>query len=229
MLKIFYLVCGDKVNFNKELVAKIKQHDYDVVFLAHASKLIDNITKDLPGYYVNKSSSERGISVLSKTPFTIIDVDYKINHPKIDALYQMDQYKERLLLVEVCGKEIVVVNAPHHKPFKQIYMVKLTSLVKQEKPSLVIGNFNTGYLEDALDEEGFVFTTGLLTFDTLEKLGYVDLNKNQGSYSCDTLGKRERLDHAFFKHPYECLESRYIDMIKLGFDHKGMQVKLKNE
>ena len=137
----------------------------------------------------------------------------------------MDKYKERMVFVEYLGKKLLVVKAPKQKPYKQIFIVNLLQKVKELVPSIIIGNFNTGYLEDALDSSNFKFTTGYISFTSLETDGYNDPMKglNEFSYESDR-GDRERIDHVFVNE--EIVEAKYVDMLYYGYDHKAIKLKL---
>ncbi len=224
-MKVFYLDCGGKTTFTKHLINKITKHDYDLIFLADAYNIMNTIEKNFPEYKYYNSKYKLGINILAKGEFNFKEISHKTNNPIIDKKYTMDKYEERLFLVEYRDTSFLVVKAPKHKPYKQIYIVQLIQTVRSLSPDIIIGNFNTGYLEDAPNTTDFKFTTGFIGFTSLEHLGYIDYNKNQGEYSFETeRGDLERIDHAFSKKPL--LESKYIDMLSFGFDHKGIQIKL---
>lgn len=224
-MKIFYLDCGGRTRFTSKLVNHLLKHDYDLIFLADAYKIIDDVEKSLKGYKLIKTNFNYGINVLSKDDVVIKHFPLKSNHTEVDKKYTMDKYKERLLLVEYQGKKILAVKAPKSKPYKQIYIVNLIKIVKETNPELIIGNFVTGYLEDALDSSNFKFTTGYIAFASLENAGYVDPLKgiNEYSYESDR-GDRERIDHIFTNS--KVIDAKYVDMLYYGYDHKGMKVKL---
>ena len=208
-MKVFYLDCGGRTRFTSKLINHLLKHDYDLIFLADAFKIIDEVHKSLKEYKLQKTNFNYGINVLSKEDVIIKNFPLKSNHKEIDKKYTMDKYKERLLLIEYLGKK---------------YIVNLIKIVKETNPSLIIGNFVTGYLEDALDASNFKFTTGYIAFASLENVGYVDPLKgiNEYSYESDR-GDRERIDHIFTN--IELIDAKYVDMLYYGYDHKGMKVK----
>ena len=223
-MKIFYLDCGGRTRFTSKLITHLLKHDYDLIFLADAFKIIDDVHKALKDYKLLKKNFNYGINVLSKEDVVIKNFPLKSNHEEIDKKYTMDKYKERLLLIEYLGKKIIAVKAPKSKPYKQIFIVNLIKIVKETNPSLIIGNFVTGYLEDALDTSNFKFTTGYIAFASLENAGYVDPLKGQNEYSYESeRGDRERIDHIFTN--IDLIDAKYVDMLYYGFDHKGIKVK----
>lgn len=224
-MKVFYLDCGGKATFTKHLINKIAKHDYDLIFLADAYNMMENIENCFPEYQFYNSKYKLGINILAKGKFSFMEIPHKTDHPLVDKKYTMDKYEERLFLVEYQNSKFLVVKAPKHKPYKQIFMVQVIEITRKINPDIIIGNFNTGYLEDALNTDDFKFTTGFIGFTSLENLGYNDYNKNNGEYSFETeRGDLERIDHAFSNKPL--VESKYIDMLSFGFDHKGIQIKL---
>ena len=117
------------------------------------------------------------------------------------------------------------MKAPKRKPYKQIYIVNLIKIMKTINPDLVIGNFCTGYLEDALDNSNFKFTTGYIAFTSFENAGYIDPLKGMNEFSYESeRGDRERIDHVFSKS--DNIEAKYVDMLYYGYDHKAIKVKL---
>lgn len=181
--------------------------------------------KSFTDYKLIKSHYQYGINILSKENVKVTDIPLKSNHKEVDKKYTMDKYKERLLAIEYLDKKFLVVKAPKRKPYKQIYIVNLIKIAKTFNPDLIIGNFCTGYLEDALDDANFKFTTGYIAFASLENAGYIDplKGKNEYSYESDR-GDRERIDHVFTS--IDIIEAKYIDMLYYGYDHKGLKVKL---
>ena len=71
--------------------------------------------------------------------------------------------------------------------------IRSESPLKETNPSLIIGNFVTGYLEDALDTSNYKFTTGYIAFASLENAGYkVCLTRND-----------ENTDHYNYTNMYD--------------------------
>lgn len=224
-MKIFYLDCGGRTRFTGKLVNHLLKHDYDIIFLSDAIDIIDDVKKSLSDYHLNKTHYQYGINILSKEEVKITDFPLKSNHKEVDKKYTMDKYKERLISVEYLDKKFIVVKAPKRKPYKQIFIVNLIKLAKTLNPSLILGNFCTGYLEDALDDNSFKFTTGYIAFASLENAGYSDplKGKNEFTYESER-GDRERIDHVFTS--VELVEAKYVDMLYYGYDHKAIKVKL---
>ena len=111
------------------------------------------------------------------------------------------------------------------KTYENIFIVNLIKLAKTLNPDLIIGNFSTGYLEDALDDNSFKFTTGYIAFASFENAGYTDPLKGKNEYTYESeRGDRERIDHVFTCVDLD--EAKYIDMLYYGYDHKAIKVKL---
>ena len=224
-MKIFFLDCGGRTRFTSKLVNHLLKHDYDLIFLADAKDIISDINNSLTNYQLFKSNYQYGINVLSKEEVRITDIPLKSNHKEVDKKYTMDKYKERMIYVEYLNKKLLVVKAPKQKPYKQIFIVNLIKKVKELSPSIIIGNFNTGYLEDALDNSNFKFTTGYISFAALETDGYIDPMKGLNEYSYESeRGDRERIDHVFVNE--EIVEAKYVDMLYYGYDHKAIKLKI---
>ena len=224
-MKIFYLDCGGRTRFTSKLVNNLLKHDYDIIFLSDAIDIVNDVKKNLNEYHLYKTNYQYGINILSKEEVKITDFPLKSNHEEVDKKYTMDKYKERLISVEYLDKKFVVVKAPKRKPYKQIFIVNLIKIVKTLNPDLIIGNFCTGYLEDALDDNNFKFTTGYIAFASLENAGFIDPLKGKNEYSYESeRGDRERIDHVFAN--VELIEAKYIDMLYYGYDHKAIKVKL---
>lgn len=224
-MKIFFLDCGGRTRFTSKLVSHLLKHDYDLIFLADAIEIVNDVHKCLPEYQLNKAHYQYGINILSKENVKTTDIPLKSNHKEVDKKYTMDKYKERMMYVEYLGKKLMVVKSPRSKPYKQIFIVNLIQKAKELNPSVIIGNFNTGYLEDALDTSNFKFTTGYISFASLENDGYVDPMKGKNEYSYESdRGDRERIDHVFVNT--DIVEAKYVDMLYYGYDHKGIKVKL---
>ncbi|MBQ4571341.1 MAG: endonuclease/exonuclease/phosphatase family protein [Bacilli bacterium] len=224
-MKIFYLDCGGRTRFTSKLINHLLKHDYDIIFLADAIDIVDDIKKSLSDYHLYKTHYQYGINILSKEEVKITDFSLKSNHKEVDKKYTMDKYKERLISVEYLDKKFIVVKAPKRKPYKQIFIVNLIKLAKTLNPDLIIGNFSTGYLEDALDDNSFKFTTGYIAFASFENAGYTDPLKGKNEYTYESeRGDRERIDHVFTCVDLD--EAKYIDMLYYGYDHKAIKVKL---
>mgnify|MGYP003291577317 CR=1 FL=1 len=143
-MKIFYLDCGGRTRFTTKLINHLLKHDYDIIFLADAINIVDDIKSSLPNYKLNKTNYQYGINVLSKDIVKITDFPLKSNHNEVDKKYTMDKYKERLISVEYFDKRFIVVKAPKRKPYKQIYIVNLIKIMKTINPDLVIANLVKG-------------------------------------------------------------------------------------
>lgn len=224
-MKVFFLDCGGRTRFTGKLVAHLLKHDYDLIFLADAKEIVNDVNKCLSDYNLVKSNYQYGINILSKETVKTLDIPLKSNHKEVDKKYTMDKYKERMIFVEYLDKKLLVVKTPNQKPYKQIFIVNLIQKVKELGPSIIIGNFNTGYLEDALDNSSFKFTTGYISFASLENEGYIDPMKGINEYSFESeRGDRERIDHVFINEPFD--EAKYVDMLYYGYDHKAIKLKL---
>lgn len=224
-MKIFFLDCGGITRFTQKLVTHLIKHDYDLIFLADATAIVNDVNKSLANYKLFKTAYQYGINVLSKEDVKITDIPLKSNHKEVDKKYTMDKYKERMIFVEYLDKNIMVVKSPRNKPYKQIFIVNLIQKVKELNPSIIIGNFNTGYLEDALDNNNFKFTTGYIAFASFENVGFVDPMKGLCEFSFESdRGDRERIDHVFVKE--DIVEAKYVDMLYYGYDHKAIKLKL---
>lgn len=226
-MNILYLNCANRKN-SDYLEYYLEKNNIDLLILSESNNIKNNI-KDIFKYkYVSKY--KYGLTVCSNYEFKIKPIEYVIEDSNLNI--NNDNYKERIMNIVFNKLSIVGVHIDYgfYNPFAMNALYKYLSM--HNNVDIVIGDFNSGYLNDNLDymNGGIIFQNGFLYFNEFEKLGYCNIGKNKGLYSfvSPRNNKKYRIDHCFSK--INNIDVEYIDEFLENniSDHKALLVKVNS-
>ncbi len=196
-MKIFFLNCNNR-GISDKINELVQDEKLDMVILAESNNILE-----LDGFtYVFRSQHKLGLRVFSKINFLVEELNYIIDNEKL--LKENTKQYDRLINIQLENGVSVFATHIDYGWYNPFAMNKLLEEAENRKPNIIIGDFNSGYIEDSIDYEtgGIVFQNGYLYFDKLEDMGYVDLLKGKGLYThINTRSKRRfRIDHCFNKN-----------------------------
>lgn len=227
-MKILFLNCANRKNDYVKKYAK--DYNIDMIILAESKNIRNKISCEFNNSFVSKYNY--GISVFSNINMNVKDVDYIINDVELQNIIHNDNYKNRILDIAINDYHILAVHIDYgfYNPFA---MNKIDEYIRKNKIDMIVGDFNSGYLNDNLDYKkgGIIFQNGYLYFKKYEEMGYINAKKDCGLYSFASKrgNKKFRIDHCFSKNIN--LNVEYIeDFLNLNVsDHKGILIDFEIE
>ena len=224
-MKILFLNCAGRKNVYVN--SYIKKNNIDIAILAESKNIRNKMSREYKNSFI--STHNYGISIITNQKIKVSEVDYIINDDELKKLINIDNQKERILDISIKNYHILAVHIDYG--FYNLFaMNAIKEYLKNHKIDIIIGDFNSGYLNDNLDYKngGILFQNGYLYFRNYEDMGYVNMKKNCGIYSFESKkSKRKfRIDHCFVKDKKVNVE--YIDEfleLKVS-DHKGILLEL---
>lgn len=229
-MKILFLNCNKRTKrFLASLEKWVKRHHVDIVILAEAC-YFDCVFDAYPYTFVVEDKSYRNaLKVFAKYPFNIEEINYTVDNDIVKQKFAENMQRYRLLNLDFHDFRMTAVYVTAGW-YNYLAMRALEDNLPFFKPDLILGDFNSGYVDDDLHApSSLIFMNGFLFFNRFEKMGYVDRQKGLGLYSYKSKVRDNafRIDHCFMKADKNYKVSYVLEFLEKNIsDHAGVLVEL---
>ena len=226
-MKIFFLNCNKRTDkFLAPVYKWVKRNKPDVIVLAEACYF----DCSFDGYYSfvpEDKAYKNALKVFARQKFAVEELNYVVHHDIVALKYPENLQRFRLLNLDFGDWRMTAVYVTSGW-YNYLAMRQIQKAMLEFSPDLVLGDFNSGYVNDDLQApSSIIFLNEFLFFNEFENLRYFDPKKNSGEYSFKGRigGHKFRIDHCFVRQGKKYEVSYLQEFLDNGIsDHAGVLV-----